>query len=69
MRRAETGQLDEAKVLWKKVVGTQMMAFFEYDMASYYLRHGILAKPSPAIAPKAAAAPAPPSPHVPDGSI
>jgi tetratricopeptide (TPR) repeat protein len=39
MRRLEDGRRDEARALLRKVLDTQMMAFFEFDMASYYLRH------------------------------
>jgi tetratricopeptide (TPR) repeat protein len=34
------GKTDEAKELWKKVIATNMMAFYEFDMATYNLRHG-----------------------------
>ena len=44
LRRLDEGKADEARALFKKVVGSQMMAFFEFDMASYYLRH-----PTPAV--------------------
>jgi tetratricopeptide (TPR) repeat protein len=39
MRAWRDGKKDEAKHLWQEVLGTDMMAFFEYDMASYYLKH------------------------------
>jgi tetratricopeptide (TPR) repeat protein len=39
MRRLEDGRTDEAQALWRKVIETRMMAFFEFDMASYYLHH------------------------------
>jgi hypothetical protein len=39
LRRFEDGHADEGRALLKAVIDTQMMAFFEYDMASYYLRH------------------------------
>ena len=39
MRLVEEGKAELAKALWQKVVSTQMMAFFEFDMASYYLHH------------------------------
>ena len=35
------GKLDEAKELWKKVIATKMMAFYEFDMSVYFLRHGV----------------------------
>lgn len=34
------GKLEEARALWKKVIQTEMMAFYEYDMAAYNLRFG-----------------------------
>jgi lipoprotein NlpI len=34
------GEVSRAKALWKKVLTTEMMAFYEYDMASYNLRNG-----------------------------
>jgi lipoprotein NlpI len=40
MRAAETGDLDTAKKLWREVVETDMMAFFEFDMAQMFLRLG-----------------------------
>lgn len=70
MRRAQGGRLDEARALWKRVLDTQMMAFFEYDMASYYLHHGVAAKPAPVVTlPRKNAAPTVTPVHVPDGSI
>jgi tetratricopeptide (TPR) repeat protein len=35
--RLFAGQVDEARLLWKQVLQTDMMAFFEYDMALHYL--------------------------------
>ena len=64
MRRAEAGRLDEARALWRQVIDTQMMAFFEFDMASYYLRHGPATEPI--VKPRAPSAKAAP---IPDGSI
>ena len=63
MRAAAEGRLDEAKLLWRRVLATDMMAFFEFDMASYYLRHGPTKEPPPR------RPPARPAPQVPDGSI
>jgi hypothetical protein len=40
MRALADGKRDLARSLWKTVVATDMMAFFEYDMASYYLKLG-----------------------------
>ena len=39
MRGLGTGKRDEARALWRKVVDTRLMAFFEFDMATYYLKH------------------------------
>jgi lipoprotein NlpI len=49
-RRLLEGQEAEAKSLWKRVLGTQMMGFFEFEMADYYLRKGAPRK-APAIPP------------------
>lgn len=40
MRAVETGDNDTAKKLWKDVIDTDMMAFFEYDMAQMFLHLG-----------------------------
>jgi hypothetical protein len=40
MRRLAAGRADEARELWRKVLATDMMAFFEYDMADFFLRFG-----------------------------
>jgi tetratricopeptide (TPR) repeat protein len=40
MRAVESGDNDTAKKLWKDVVDTDMMAFFEYDMAQMFLHLG-----------------------------
>lgn len=45
MRRLSNGQNDEAHALWSKVVETKMMSFFEFEMASRYLRTGAPARP------------------------
>jgi tetratricopeptide (TPR) repeat protein len=34
------GRLEDAKILWRKVIDSKMMAFYEYDMAAYNLRRG-----------------------------
>jgi tetratricopeptide (TPR) repeat protein len=44
------GQETEAKSLWKRVLATHMMGFFEFEMADYYLRKGVPHK-APAIPP------------------
>ena len=40
MRLLEDGKADDAHQLWQKVVDTRMFSFFEFDMASRYLRTG-----------------------------
>jgi len=40
MRAFYEGKSDEARSLWKQVLDTDMMAFFEYDMAAFYLKLG-----------------------------
>ena len=40
MRRLAEGRPEEAHALWKKVIETRMISFFEFDMASRYLRLG-----------------------------
>jgi tetratricopeptide (TPR) repeat protein len=48
MRRLSNGQRDEAHALWSKVVETRMLSFFEFEMASRYLRTGAPARPESA---------------------
>jgi tetratricopeptide (TPR) repeat protein len=40
MRRLEDGRTDDAHQLWQKVIETKMFSFFEFEMASRYLRLG-----------------------------
>ncbi len=40
MRRLAEGKADDAHALWNKVLETKMFSFFEFDMASRYLRTG-----------------------------
>jgi hypothetical protein len=40
-RLAERGEEEAARDLFRKVLSTDMVAFFEYDMADYYLRKGV----------------------------
>jgi lipoprotein NlpI len=40
MKRLEEGKSDDAHQLWQKVLDTQMFSFFEFEMASRYLRTG-----------------------------
>lgn len=46
MRRLSSGKRDEAHALWSKVVETKMMSFFEFEMASRYLRTGASVRPA-----------------------
>jgi tetratricopeptide (TPR) repeat protein len=46
MRRLGDGKTDDAHQLWMKVVETRMFSFFEFDMASRYLRLGAPTTPS-----------------------
>jgi tetratricopeptide (TPR) repeat protein len=49
MRRLGDGKADDAHQLWQKVLDTRMFSFFEFDMASRYLRLGAPASPSGAV--------------------
>ena len=40
MRRFAAGHEADAKALLRNVVATDMLGFFEYDMASYFLANG-----------------------------
>jgi tetratricopeptide (TPR) repeat protein len=46
MRRLADGKPDDAHQLWQKVVDTRMFSFFEFEMASRYLRLGAPNAPS-----------------------
>ncbi len=46
MRRLGDGKADDALLLWRKVVETRMFSFFEFDMASRYLRLGAPTSPN-----------------------
>ena len=48
MRRLSNGRREEAHALWSKVVETKMMSFFEFEMASRYLRTGAPVRPEAA---------------------
>jgi tetratricopeptide (TPR) repeat protein len=48
MRRLGDGKPDDAHQLWQKVIETRMFSFFEFDMASRYLRVGAPSAPTPA---------------------
>jgi tetratricopeptide (TPR) repeat protein len=49
MRRLGDGKTDDAHQLWRKVVETRMFSFFEFDMASRYLRLGAPTSPTGAV--------------------
>ena len=59
MKSLRAGRPDEAKQLWGEVLKTDMMAFFEYDMAGMYLKDGAPAVPR--IAPTAKPTQPPPA--------
>jgi tetratricopeptide (TPR) repeat protein len=46
MHRLADGKSDDAHQLWQKVVDTRMFSFFEFDMASRYLRVGAPTAPT-----------------------
>jgi tetratricopeptide (TPR) repeat protein len=50
MRRLGDGKPDDAHQLWQKVIETRMFSFFEFDMASRYLRVGAPTAPAPSVA-------------------
>jgi tetratricopeptide (TPR) repeat protein len=61
LKALRTGHPDEARRLWKDVLATDMMAFFEFDMAGLYVKDGPPAQPRlPATRPVRAPKPSPP---------
>jgi tetratricopeptide (TPR) repeat protein len=52
LARYAAGQRGRAEELLRQVVATQMLGFFEYDMARYYLRNGPPGTPSTGLAPE-----------------
>jgi hypothetical protein len=68
MRAVEAGDADQAKRLWKEVVDTDMMAFYEYDMAQIFLRLGT-APAHPILKSKGTYKPPVPTVKPPEGSI
>jgi len=68
MRAVEAGDNDQAKRLWKEVVDTDMMAFFEYDMAQMFLKLGS-APAHPLLKSKGTYKPPVPTVKPPEGSI
>ena len=77
--RSRDGRTDDAKSLWRDVIATDMMAFFEFDMAAMYLKDGAPSQPripkkpdALGVAPRAPrrmAKTMPPNEPPPDGSI
>jgi tetratricopeptide (TPR) repeat protein len=51
MRRYAAGRKGEARDLWQQVIKTDMMGFFEYEMASYFLRKGPDTPEAPGLVP------------------
>jgi lipoprotein NlpI len=45
MRLLAEGKSNDAHALWSKVIDTKMASFFEYEMASRYLRVGAPTQP------------------------
>ena len=45
------GRPDDAHELWRKVIDTHMISFFEFEMASRYLRAGAPTAPPEASRP------------------
>jgi tetratricopeptide (TPR) repeat protein len=70
LKAAGDGKLDEARKLWHETVDTEMMAFFEFEMAQMFLKTGDapvrpILKSHPSAARPSVTKPAPP----PEGSI
>jgi tetratricopeptide (TPR) repeat protein len=51
MRRLSDGKTEDAHQLWQKVIETKMFSFFEFEMASRYLRVGAPTAPVTGTAP------------------
>ncbi len=68
MRAFAAGKHDEAKALWKEVVASDMLGFFEFDMASYYLHRGD-APSAPVLRSEPRVIKSATGPHADDGSI
>jgi hypothetical protein len=47
MRLLAEGKSNDAHALWSKVIDTKMASFFEFEMASRYLRTGAPTQPAP----------------------
>jgi tetratricopeptide (TPR) repeat protein len=58
MRQLADGKAEQAQGLWQKVIDTRMVSFFEFEMASRYLRGGAPSNaPSPTFGPTGAPSP------------
>jgi len=68
MRALAEGRDGDARLLWKQVLDTDMLAFFEYDMAAFYLKLGT-APSKPLLKVKAPTPRVPRQTRPPDGSI
>lgn len=53
MRQLADGKAEQAQSLWQKVIDTRMVSFFEFEMASRYLRGGAPSN-APTLAPSGA---------------
>lgn len=70
LRLSGEGKLDDARKLWRETVATDMMGFFEYDMAEMFLKLGDApARPLLKSRPSSSHTSAPKPPPPPDGSI
>jgi hypothetical protein len=52
MRRLADGKTEDAHQLWQKVLETRMFSFFEFEMASRYLRLGAPTTPPTPASPR-----------------
>jgi tetratricopeptide (TPR) repeat protein len=58
MRQLADGKSEQAQSLWQKVIDTRMVSFFEFEMASRYLRGGAPSNaPAPTFGPTGAPSP------------
>jgi hypothetical protein len=58
MRQLADGKAEQAHGLWQKVIDTRMVSFFEFEMASRYLRGGAPSNaPAPSFGPNGSPSP------------
>jgi len=72
MQALARGERGTAESLWREVLATRMLGYFEYDMAAYYLRHGPPLAPEPqprVVKPRPQESAPPPRKRVPKGSL